>query len=99
VASTSSGQCWSLTTYCPVPGPVLGSPANNGYQPGFAAAPMLKELALSQAAAEASGAASRPGRRRPGCLRIIVLRVPGSGAPAAYDESLYQSDRDGHSPA
>jgi len=35
VASTSSGQCWSLTTYCPVPGPVPSSPANNGYKPGF----------------------------------------------------------------
>ena len=41
VASTSSGQCWSLTTYCPVPGPVPTSPANNGYKPGFAAALML----------------------------------------------------------
>jgi 3-hydroxyisobutyrate dehydrogenase len=44
VASTSSGQCWSLTTYCPVPGPVPASPANNGYKPGFAAALMLKDL-------------------------------------------------------
>ena len=35
VASTSSGQCWSLTTYCPVPGPVPASPANNGYKPGL----------------------------------------------------------------
>ncbi|MDE8344568.1 MAG: 3-hydroxyisobutyrate dehydrogenase [Acidocella sp.] len=56
VASTSSGQCWSLTTYCPVPGPVPASPANNGYQPGFAAALMLKDLALSQDAAEANHA-------------------------------------------
>ena len=38
VASASSGQCWSLTSYCPVPGPVPASPANNGYKPGFAAA-------------------------------------------------------------
>ncbi|MCO4316099.1 3-hydroxyisobutyrate dehydrogenase [Phyllobacterium sp. 21LDTY02-6] len=51
VASTSSGQCWSLTTYCPVPGPVPTSPANNGYKPGFAAALMLKDLKLSQEAA------------------------------------------------
>ncbi len=56
VASTSSGQCWSLTTYCPVPGPVPASPANNGYKPGFATALMLKDLKLSQAAAEAVGA-------------------------------------------
>lgn len=56
VASTSSGQCWSLTTYCPVPGPVPKSPANNGYKPGFAAAMMLKDLKLSQEAAQNAGA-------------------------------------------
>ena len=44
VASTSSGQCWSINTYCPVPGPVPTSPANNDYKPGFAAALMLKDL-------------------------------------------------------
>ncbi|MES2751244.1 MAG: 3-hydroxyisobutyrate dehydrogenase [Pseudomonadota bacterium] len=58
VASTSSGQCWSLTTYCPVPGPVPTSPANNEYKPGFAAALMLKDLRLSQEAAKAAGAAT-----------------------------------------
>ena len=56
VASTSSGQCWSLTTYCPVPGPVPTSPSNNDYKPGFAAALMLKDLKLSQEAAKAAGA-------------------------------------------
>ncbi|WP_419911256.1 3-hydroxyisobutyrate dehydrogenase [Hoeflea sp.] len=56
VASTSSGQCWSINTYCPVPGPVPTSPANNDYQPGFAAALMLKDLKLSQEAAQSSGA-------------------------------------------
>ncbi|MBB6510071.1 3-hydroxyisobutyrate dehydrogenase [Rhizobium soli] len=58
VASTSSGQCWSLTTYCPVPGPVPTSPANNDYRPGFATALMLKDLLLSQEAAQQSGAAT-----------------------------------------
>jgi len=56
VASTSSGQCWSLTTYCPVPGPVPTSPANNSYKPGFAADLMLKDLRLSQDAAHEAGA-------------------------------------------
>src|SRR5499433_2582259 len=56
VASTSSGQCWSLTSYCPVPGPVPASPANNGYRPGFATALMLKDLKLAQEAASAAGA-------------------------------------------
>jgi len=58
VASTSSGQCWSLTTYCPVPGPVPTSPANRDYTPGFAAALMLKDLKLSQEAAKSAGAAT-----------------------------------------
>jgi 3-hydroxyisobutyrate dehydrogenase len=58
VASTSSGQCWSLTTYCPVPGLVPTSPANSGYKPGFAAALMLKDLRLAQEAALSSGAAT-----------------------------------------
>lgn len=56
VASTSSGQCWSINTYCPVPGPVPTSPANNGYKPGFAAALMLKDLRLAQEAAQKAGA-------------------------------------------
>ena len=56
VASTSSGQCWSLTSYCPVPGPVPTSPANNNYKPGFASALMLKDLKLAQEAASAAGA-------------------------------------------
>jgi 3-hydroxyisobutyrate dehydrogenase len=53
VASASSGQCWSLTSYCPVPGPVPASPANSGYKPGFAAALMLKDLKLAREAAGA----------------------------------------------
>lgn len=56
VVSTSSGQCWSVNTYCPVPGPVPTSPANNGYKPGFAAALMLKDLRLAQEAATSRGA-------------------------------------------
>jgi 3-hydroxyisobutyrate dehydrogenase len=55
VASTSSGQCWSLTSYCPVPGPVPTSPANQGYKPGFSAAFMLKDLKLAQDAAASLG--------------------------------------------
>lgn len=58
VASTSSGQCWALTSYCPVPGPVPTSPANNNYIPGFAAGLMLKDLLLSQEAASQVDAAT-----------------------------------------
>src|SRR3954469_18414158 len=56
ISSKSSGQCWSMTSYCPVPGPVPASPANRDYQPGFTAAMMLKDLKLAQDAARASKA-------------------------------------------
>jgi 3-hydroxyisobutyrate dehydrogenase len=72
VASTSSGQCWSLTTYCPVPGPVPASPANNGYRPGFAAALMLKDLALSQEAAASAGAVTSLGAHAAEIYRRFV---------------------------
>src|SRR5580693_8538170 len=52
VVAASSGQCWSLTSYCPVPGPVPASPANNGYKAGFTAALMLKDLKLAEAGAK-----------------------------------------------
>jgi 3-hydroxyisobutyrate dehydrogenase len=62
VVSTSSGQCWAVTSYCPVPGPVPTSPANNDYKPGFATALMVKDLTLAQDAAKAAGAATPLGK-------------------------------------
>jgi len=56
IASKSSGQCWSLTSYCPVPGPVPSSPANRDYKAGFTADMMLKDLRLSQEAASKTAA-------------------------------------------
>jgi 3-hydroxyisobutyrate dehydrogenase len=58
ISSKSSGQCWSLTSYCPVPGPVPTSPANRDYQAGFTAAMMLKDLKLAQDAARSVGASA-----------------------------------------
>jgi 3-hydroxyisobutyrate dehydrogenase len=58
VMTVSSGNCWALQHYCPVPGPLPTSPANRDYQPGFAAAMMLKDMRLSQDAASNSGAAT-----------------------------------------
>lgn len=52
VSSHASGQCWSMTSYCPVPGLVPNSPANRNYQPGFTAAMMLKDLRMSQQMAQ-----------------------------------------------
>jgi 3-hydroxyisobutyrate dehydrogenase len=53
IASKSSGQCWAMTSYCPVPGPVPTSPANRDYQAGFTASMMLKDLRLAKEAAQA----------------------------------------------
>ncbi len=58
IASTSSGQCWALTSYCPVPGPVPASPANREYAAGFAVDLMLKDLTLATDAERDNGAAS-----------------------------------------
>jgi 3-hydroxyisobutyrate dehydrogenase len=58
IASQSSGQCWSLTTYCPWPGPVPTAPSNRGYEGGFLSALMLKDLKLAQEAAAKSGAST-----------------------------------------
>lgn len=63
IASTATSQCWALNTYCPVPGPVPTSPANNDYKAGFTAAMMLKDLKLSQDAAGAFDIATAFGAR------------------------------------
>ncbi len=76
IASKSSGQCWSMTSYCPVPGPVPASPANRDYKAGFTAAMMLKDLKLAQEAAKASHA------RTP----------LGAGAAAVYEQFVESGD-------
>ena len=63
ISSVSSGQCWSMTSYCPVPGVGPTSPADNDYQGGFAAALMLKDLRLAIEAAEAADAPVPMGQR------------------------------------
>src|SRR5262249_38484114 len=61
ISSKSSGQCWSLTSYCPVPGPVSTSPANRDYQAGFTAAMLLQDLKFSQDAAKVTGIKTKLG--------------------------------------
>ncbi len=63
ISSVSSGQCWSMTSYCPVPGVGPQSPADNGYQGGFATGLMLKDLRLAMEAAESAGIDPQIGRR------------------------------------
>jgi len=72
VAQRSSGQSWSLTSYCPVPGPVPGSPANRDYAPGFSASLMLKDLGLAVGAAQAGGVATPIGSRALELYRAFV---------------------------
>src|ERR1041385_3369578 len=72
IASKSSGSCWSMVNYCPVPGPVPTSPANRDYQAGFTAAMMLKDLALAQEAANATGATTPMGAEAAALFRLYV---------------------------
>jgi 3-hydroxyisobutyrate dehydrogenase len=61
ISSKASGQCWSMTAYCPVPGPVPASPSNRGFEGGFAVAMMLKDLKLAQDAAAKTGTSTPMG--------------------------------------
>src|SRR5271169_4792259 len=72
ISAKSSGQCWALTSYCPVPGPVPGSPANRDYAPGFTAAMMLKDLRLAQQAAGATAAATPLGAAAANLYQLFV---------------------------
>jgi 3-hydroxyisobutyrate dehydrogenase len=76
ISSKSSGQCWSMTSYCPVPGPVPASPANRDYKAGFTAAMMLKDLNLAQAAARETRATT----------------PLGAGAAAVYEQFVENGD-------
>jgi 3-hydroxyisobutyrate dehydrogenase len=76
ISSKSSGQCWSMTNYCPVPGLVPSSPANRGYKAGFTAAMMLKDLKLAQDAAH----------------EVHAVTPLGAGAAAVYDQFVQSSD-------
>ncbi|MFO7855008.1 MAG: 3-hydroxyisobutyrate dehydrogenase [Paracoccaceae bacterium] len=79
VASTSSGSCWSLNTYCPAPGVGPKSPADDDYKPGFAADLMLKDLRLSQQAAESADADTTMGALAMELYRRFVEEEDGAG--------------------
>ncbi len=71
IASKSSGQSWSLTSYCPWPGPVPAAPSNRNYEGGFATAMMLKDLKLAQEAAAKAGAATPLGAQAEGLYALF----------------------------
>jgi 3-hydroxyisobutyrate dehydrogenase len=79
VVSTSSGQSWSMNTYCPAPGVGPKSPADNDYTPGFAADLMLKDLRLSQAAAEGVDADTPMGQLAAALYGTFVEEEGGKG--------------------
>jgi 3-hydroxyisobutyrate dehydrogenase len=72
ISAKSSGQCWALTSYCPVPGPVPASPANRDYAPGFTAAMMLKDLRLAQQAAGITAAPTPLGAAAANLFQLFV---------------------------
>ena len=78
ISSKSSGQCWSMTSYCPVPGPVPAAPANRDYQPGFTAEMMLKDLKLAQQAAQGVGAATPLGAEAAALYQMLANSGFGS---------------------
>ena len=86
VVAKSSGQCWALTSYCPVPGPVPSSPANRDYAPGFTAAMMLKDLRLAQ---QAAGAAAAPTPLGAAAAALYQLHVD-QGAGALDFSAIYR---------
>jgi 3-hydroxyisobutyrate dehydrogenase len=83
ISSQSSGQCWSMTNYCPVPGPVPNSPANRDYKPGFTAAMMLKDLKLAQDAARLTRSVAPLGAG----AAAVYQRFVEAGGGAAVDFS------------
>jgi len=79
VVSTSSGYSWTMNAYCPAPGIGPQSPADNDYQPGFAAELMLKDLRLSQQAAESADADTPMGQAATDLYMTFVEEEDGKG--------------------
>ncbi|MGI9400212.1 MAG: 3-hydroxyisobutyrate dehydrogenase [Rhizobiaceae bacterium] len=94
VVSTSSGSCWSVNTYCPVPDVGPTSPADNDYKPGFAAALMLKDLDLSQQAAEETGMATPMGKHAANLYEKFVEAGGGTADFSGIIKHLANMKRD-----
>jgi 3-hydroxyisobutyrate dehydrogenase len=94
VVSTSSGSCWSMNTYCPVPGVGPKSPADNDYEPGFASALMLKDLTLSQDAAQAANAATPLGAHAQSLYKSFVEQGHGAEDFSAIIRALAAMKRE-----
>ncbi len=95
VVSTSSGYSWTMNAYCPAPGVGPSSPADNNYQPGFASELMLKDLRLSQAAAEAADADTPMGAAAAALYTTFVEDEDGKGRD--FSAMLPRFEKRGHS--
>ncbi|MBV9827867.1 MAG: 3-hydroxyisobutyrate dehydrogenase [Alphaproteobacteria bacterium] len=91
ICSTSTSQCWAMTGYCPVPGPVPAAPSNRDYAAGFTAANMLKDLRLAQQAAGSAGAATPLGAA---AANLYQLYVDGGGGPFDFSGIMRLIRRD-----
>ncbi len=93
IASRASGQCWSLTSYCPVPGPVPQAPSNRDYRPGFTAAMMLKDLRLAQETAARVQAATPLGAEAAQLYQLFVA-AGNEGLDFSAIIKMIRGDRD-----
>jgi len=94
ICSTSTSQCWAMTNYCPMPGPVPAAPSNRGYPAGFTAANMLKDLRLSQAAAGQAAAATPMGAA---AANLYQLFVDGGKGALDFSAIMQMVRRSGNS--
>ncbi|MCY3980822.1 MAG: NAD-binding protein, partial [Alphaproteobacteria bacterium] len=85
VVANSSGQSWAVSSYCPVPGPVPASPANNGFQPGFTADMMVKDLRLARDAAMKSGTGTPMGAL---AEALMALHVSAGNGPRDFSSII-----------
>jgi 3-hydroxyisobutyrate dehydrogenase len=94
ICSTSTSQCWAMTNYCPMPGPVPAAPSNRGYTAGFTAANMLKDLRLSQQAAGTAAAATPLGAA---AANLYQLFVDGGKGGLDFSAIMQMVRRNGNS--
>jgi 3-hydroxyisobutyrate dehydrogenase len=94
ICSTSTSQCWAMTNYCPMPGPVPAAPSNRGYAAGFTAANMLKDLRLSQQAAGTAAAATPLGAAAANLYQIFIDGGKGGLDFSAIMQMIRQNGTD-----
>jgi len=94
ITSAATAQSWALSNYCPAPGPVPGAPSNRDYAPGFMAALMLKDVKLSQAAAEATGSPTPLGAHAAALYQKLVDAGDGARDFSAIYRWLAGQERD-----